>query len=381
MLLACIASRLVLGANSVPQSPFSPDARWIAFPNDDADKTPEPAPQFRIEFPVDPAHGKINKATLAITGLGCYDCQINGHSVSDHVLDPGWTTYTKTVLYNSFDVTPLLQAGDNAIGVTLGNGPYNVLQIKGRYTKFAGSFGVPKLLAQIDIDLADNTHLHIATSALWKTARGPIIFNHQYGGEDYDARRETHGWTAPHFEDKDWQPAAEVAAPGTSDEAAIFMLAPQAPDKICEAFQTQKVTQPKPDVFVYDLGQNMSGWPTITVSGSAGATIKLVPGELLDKNGLVTQRSSGSPVWYSYTLKGEGAETWHALFSYYGFRYVQVTGAVPALNDFTNQPATVRSSNACDSLPRRPVRPCRSPLRRIFFLLRRNPQSHSYSHQ
>jgi alpha-L-rhamnosidase len=340
MLLPGLTSLPAIAANPIPQSPFTPDARWIAFPNDDANKTSEPAPQFRTEFSLDPAHGEITKATLTITGLGCYDCQINGHAISDHVLDPGWTTYTKTVLFNSFDVAPLLHPGDNAIGVTLGNGPYNVLKIKGRYTKFAGSFGVPRLLAQIDIDLADNTHLHITTSALWKTSRGPIIFNHQYGGEDYDARRETLGWTTPNFDDKDWQPAAEVAAPGTSDHAATLMLAPQAPGRICQTFQARKITRPRPGVFVYDLGQNMSGWPAITVSGPAGATIKLIPGELLDMNGLVTQRSSGSPMWYSYTLKGGGLETWHPLFSYYGFRYVQVTGAVPALHDFTNQPAT-----------------------------------------
>ena len=340
MLLPCTGCLFALAANPVPQSPFTSDARWVAFPNDDSNRTSEPAPQFRTEFPIDPAHGEMTKATLTITGLGCYDCQINGHPVSDHVLDPGWTTYTKTVLYNSFDVAPLLHTGENAIGVTLGNGPYNVLQIKGRYTKFAGSFGVPRLLAQIDMDFADNSHLHIATSALWKTARGPIIFNHQYGGEDYDARRETRGWTEPHFDDKDWQPAAEVAGPGTADQAVTLMPAPQAPDRICETFQAQKITQLRPGVFVYDLGQNMSGWPGITVSGPAGSTIKLVPGELLDRNGLVTQRSSGSPMWYSYTLKGEGAESWHPLFSYYGFRYVQVTGAVPDVHDFPNPPAT-----------------------------------------
>jgi alpha-L-rhamnosidase len=340
MLLSGSNVLYVLAADPIPQSPFTSDAQWIAVPNDDADKTSEPAPQFRTEFPIDAAHGKITRATLTITGLGCYDGQINGRPISDHVLDPGWTTYTKTILYNSFDVAALLHPGDNAIGVTLGNGPYNVLKMRGRYTKFVGSFGVPKLRAQIDIDLADNTHLHIGTSVLWKTARGPVVFNHQYGGEDYDARRETQGWTEPDFDDKDWRPAAEVAPPGTADQTATFMLAPQAPDKICEAFQAQKVTQPKPRVFVYDLGQNMSGWPAIIVSGPAGTTIKLVPGELLDKDGFVTQRSSGSPMWYSYTLKGEGTETWHPRFSYYGFRYVQVTGAVPDAHDLTTQPAT-----------------------------------------
>jgi alpha-L-rhamnosidase len=343
-LLAAAYFLLLVGATSRPgrsadpgsPSPFAADARWIAFPNDDADRSPEAAPQFRTEFAIDPVRGKITKATLSITGLGSYDCQINGRPVSDHVLGPGWTTYSKTVLYNSFDIAALLHSGDNAIGVTLGNGPYNVLNVKGRYTKFSGSFGVPKLRAQIDLDFADNTHAHFASSALWKTSRGPIIFNHQYGGEDYDARNETSGWTAAHFDDKDWVPAVEAPAPGTADRAATLLLVPQPPNKICETFKPQKVTEPAPGVFVYDLGQNMSGWPEITVSGPAGSTIKLIPGELLDGKGLVTQRSSGSPMWYSYTLKGRGTETWHPIFSYYGFRYVQVTGASP----IATQPAT-----------------------------------------
>ncbi len=336
--LAGQASLGALAADPISQSPFSPDARWIAFPNDDADKRIEPAPQFRTEFSLDPLHGKITKATLTITGLGSYECQINGHPISDHVLGPGWTTYTKTVLYNSFDIAALLQSGDNAIGVTLGNGPYNVLKIQGRYTKFAGSFGVPKVRPQIDVDFADNSHARISTSTRWKTTRGPVRFDHQYGGEDYDARKETQGWTGTHFDDRGWVPATEIAPPGTGQNSATLMPAPQPPDKICEIFQPQKITQPSPGVLVSELGQNMSGWPAITVSGPVGSTIKLIPGELLDGKGLVSQRSSGSPMWYSYTLKGGAAETWHPMFSYYGFRYVQVIGGVPAANNPTTQP-------------------------------------------
>ncbi|HUO10936.1 MAG TPA: family 78 glycoside hydrolase catalytic domain [Phycisphaerae bacterium] len=316
-----------------PVTPIAWRARWIAFPNDDSDKTPEPAPQFRTEFPLDPAHGKIAHATLAITGLGSYDCQINGQPVSNHALDPGWTNYNKTVLFNSFDVAPLLHPGDNAIAITLGNGPYNVLQIKGRYTKFHNSFGIPKTLAQLDIEFADGSHQQLTTGNGWKTARGPITFNHQYGGEDYDARRETPGWTQPHFDDKSWQPAAEVPAPGTPDHTATLMPAPQPPVIVFETFPAPKTTQPKPGVFVFDLGRNISGWPSIDVHGRAGATVRILPGELLDKNGLVSQRSSGGPVWYTYTLSGHDSpfdvESWQPRFSYYGFRYLQISGATP----------------------------------------------------
>ena len=88
-----------------------------------------------------------------------------------------------------------------------------------------------------------------------------------------------------------------------------------------------KTTHPKPGVLVYDLGQNFAGWPAISVSGPAGAVVKLTPGELLNSDGTVSQRSSGGPQWFAYTLRGVGAETWHPRFSYYGFRYVQVEGA------------------------------------------------------
>ena len=93
-----------------------------------------------------------------------------------------------------------------------------------------------------------------------------------------------------------------------------------------QVFPTVKITEPAPGIHVYDLGQNFSGWPQITVRGKAGAQVRLTPGELLDDKGFVSQRSSGGPTYFTYTLKGGDAETWHPRFSYYGFRYVQVEG-------------------------------------------------------
>jgi hypothetical protein len=102
------------------------------------------------------------------------------------------------------------------------------------------------------------------------------------------------------------------------------------PVRVQETVLTQRVTEPKPGVQVHDLGRNLSGWPRLVVSGPAGSVVKLVPGELLDQRGLVNQRSSGGPVSFAYTLKGNGRETWSPRFSYYGFRYLQVEGACPA---------------------------------------------------
>lgn len=219
-------------------------------------------------------------------------------------------------------MTGQIARGANALGVMLGNGMYNVTG--GRYVKFTGSYGPPKLILQLHLKFADGTTTQVVSDKSWRTAPGPLTFSCIYGGEDCDARLEQAGWDKPGFNDSTWQPAAVVEGPGGR---LVSQSAP--PIKVMQQFKTVKITAPRPGVFVYDLGQNFSGWPQLTVRGPAGATVKLTPGELLEPNGLASQRSSGGPTSFSYTLKGEGVETWHPRFSYYGFRYVQVEGAVP----------------------------------------------------
>ncbi len=318
-------------------SPWSPPAEWTMglLPNDWAAKwirareggeTSGPLPIFRREI----AFKKPVKRALAhICGLGFYELSINGVKVGDQVLDPGWTDYRKRCLYSTFDVTDLLGASGEgltkpaALAVMLGNGMYNVRG--GRYVKFTGSFGPPQFILQMNVQFEDGTSTNVCSDASWKTAPGPITFSCIFGGEDYDARRELPGWDRPGFDDSSWQSAVKTAGPGGQLSA---QSAP--PVKVMTSFSPVKVTEPKPGVFVYDLGQNFSGWPTLQIRGSAGATVKLIPGELLDSNGLVSQRSSGSPVWFSYILKGLGEpEAWRPRFTYYGFRYVQVEGASP----------------------------------------------------
>lgn len=220
-------------------------------------------------------------------------------------------------------MTDLLRSGKKAIGVMLGNGMYNVEGIRGRYTKFVGSFGKPKLILQLHLRFTDGSERVIISNKSWKKASGPIVFSSIYGGEDYDARREQPGWDKAGFNDRAWVNALEVARPGgnlTSDQGPSIKLA--------QTFDPVRVTRPRPQIAVYDLGQNFAGWPKIAVSGAAGSSVKLVTGELLGADGLVTQRSAGaspkSQNSFTYTLRGHGIERWHPRFSYYGFRYVQV---------------------------------------------------------
>ncbi|MHB8900163.1 MAG: family 78 glycoside hydrolase catalytic domain, partial [Thermoguttaceae bacterium] len=303
-------------------------ARWIDAGG--AEQTaPAALPLFRREFQVAQA---VERATVFACGLGFHEIRVNGSKVGNHELEPGWTNYRKTCLYSAYDVTGLLKPGGNAVGVMLGNGMYNVTG--GRYTKFLGSFGLPKLILELRVEYADGTTERIVSDRSWKTAAGPIRFSCIFGGEDYDAPSELPGWDSPGLDDSQWTPAREVEGPGGR---LTTRSAP--PIGVMEEFEPVKVTEPRPGVFVYDFGQNFSGWPELVVSGPAGATVKLVPGELLDESGLVTQRSSGGPMWFSYTLKGHGEETWHPRFSYYGFRYVQVEGAVPAGGEAAASPA------------------------------------------
>ena len=293
-------------------------ARWIAAENTDAAAGLKPMPLFRKQFEV---AGQVARAVLYVSGLGQYEFRINGAKVGDQELTPGWSDYRQTVFYDSYDVTSMLRGGANALGIMLGNGMYRVLETPDRYTKFTGAFGPPKCVAQLHIELAGGKSIDMITDESWKTHAGPVTFSSTYGGEDYDARQEMDGWDRAGFDDSPWSAVVVTDGPGGEMRPE---LAP--PIRVMHTYTPVHRSEPRPGVVVYDLGQNFAGWPAITVSGPAGATVKLIPGELLNADGTVSQKSSGEPQWFSYTLKGGGSEQWHPRFSYYGFRYVQVEG-------------------------------------------------------
>jgi alpha-L-rhamnosidase len=301
-------------SSSLPAPDWHP--QWISA---SADTGSQAMPIFRKSFYL---QSPIKRVIIYISGLGQYELRLNGRKVGNDELTPGWSDYRKTIYYNTYDVTSLLHTGPNAIGVLLGNGMYRVLKTEGRYTKFVGSYGPPKCAALLHIDLEGGQSLDVSADGAWKTAAGPITFSSTYGGEDFDARKEPQGWDRPGFDDSHWQPAQQVDGPGGK---LYPELAP--PIRVLHTYQSVRITHPKPGSTVYDFGQNFAGWPQITVTGPAGSSLKLTPGELLNPDGTVSQRSSGGPQWFSYTLGGTGTETWHPRFSYYGFRFVQVEDA------------------------------------------------------
>jgi hypothetical protein len=282
-----------------------------------------PLPVLRKEFAIS---DKPKRAIIYVCGLGQFELHVNGQKVSEDFLQPGWTDYQKTCLYCAYDIAPLLKLGRNAIGVMLGNGMYNVTP--GRYVKFLGSFGSPQLIAQLLIEYPDGTMQRINTDETWKFASGPITFSNIYGGEDFDARLDQHGWDQPDFYDAAWTNAVVMSGPGGDLRGSTRSALPIRVDHV---FEPVKVWSLKNGDYVYDLGQNCSLVPAITVRGPAGSVIKLTPGELLDKEGAVSQKSSArTGAWDSYTLSGLGEEHWSPRFTYFGSRYIQVHGAVPS---------------------------------------------------
>jgi alpha-L-rhamnosidase len=276
-------------------------------------------PLLRKEFAVKKS---VRQATLFIAGLGQFEASLNGKKIGDHFLDPGWTQYDKRSLYVSFDITRQLQSGNNALGVMLGNGFYHIPQE--RYRKLSGTFGFPKMICRLLLEYTDGSTENLVSDTSWKTTPGPVIFSSIYGGEDYDANKEQTGWNSPLFNDQSWKNAIVVDGP------ANLRSQKAEPLKVMDTLRPKQVSEPKPGVWVYDLGQNASGIPAIAVTGPGNATVRITPGELIDDNGLVTQQASGGPYYVYYTLCGGGLYGGLPLFSYYGFRYLQVEGAVPA---------------------------------------------------
>lgn len=283
------------------------------------------------------AKKEIKEAVVSICGLGHYELTVNGKKVGDGEFAPYWSDYDKTIYYNTFDITSFLKKGENVFGVLLGNGFFNTQG--GRYSKLKVSFGAPTLLFRTIIRYTDNTSEEISSDKSWKYSFSPITFNDIYGGEDYDARLEQKGWDKPGFNDSTWKPVVIQENPKgklTPQKGYPIKIMEQLPFKSvknlskaeCDSSSIRSKRRVDYSAMVFDMAQNLSGYPQITVSGKRGDTITLFVGETVFPEGVVDQRQTGRPHYYSYVLKGNGDETWHPRFSYYGFRYIQVEGAV-----------------------------------------------------
>jgi alpha-L-rhamnosidase len=297
-------------------SPADWTATWVQPKQDTLRKIP--AIMLRKQFAVSK---KIVSARVYATAHGLYELCINGKRVGDQLLTPGWTEYKKRLQYQAYDITTMLQQGDNVIGAMLGDGWFRGT------TGFASQWAVwgkkLTLLCQLRITYADGTVQYVNSDGTWKsTQNGPITLDGIYDGENYDARKEIPGWDSKGFNDAAWVPVDTV----TYDKKMLVGVESVPVHKIQEIkpiaiFKSPKGTQ------IIDFGQNLTGWVRLKVSGQAGQTITIRHAEVLDKFGeFYTANLRSATATINYTLKGNGAETFEPHFTFMGFRYIAVEG-------------------------------------------------------
>jgi alpha-L-rhamnosidase len=264
------------------------------------------------------------RALLHITALGLYEAEINGRAVGDHALAPGWTAYHQRVAFQSHDVTDLLTAGANAIGVWLSDGWYcGYIATHPRQT-----YGDrPELLCQLELEWEEGSSQIIASGPDWRHLPGPILTADLLQGEDYDERLEHGDWSSPGYDDSAWRP---VLAGGPHPIAIVRSPAP--PVRRIESLPAVAVTlRGRPGQAarerVYDFGQNLSGRVRIRFEAPAGTHLTLRHAEMLNPDGsLYTANLRSARATDHYTCARDGWHEWEPKFTFHGFRYAGVDG-------------------------------------------------------
>ena len=282
---------------------------------------------------------KVSRATLYLCGLGCSELEINGRKIGVDVIDPGFTDYSKRVLYRTWDVTANLRRGHNALGVLLGGGWFNLATGDLFGFEKAPWSASPRMLCQLHVEFADGSSRVIVSDPSWRWSTGPITFNCIRGGETIDAREDKPGWSLPDYDASRWPNAIIVPPP-----AGRLVSQQHPPIRATASIRPVKLTEPKPGTFVFDLGVNISGWARLSARGPRGTKITLQSNELLNEDGTVnmghlTSHTHGRFQTEEYILDGNGLKTFEPRFTYHGFRYVQVTGLAekPTLDSLTGR--------------------------------------------
>jgi alpha-L-rhamnosidase len=267
---------------------WDPKAHWIRYAKA-VSKEENPLPMFRKQFVV---NKKIKNAWFYIAGLGQFNSYLNGNKIGDHVMDPAWTDYDKTVNYVTFDLTSKLHQGKNAIGVMLGNGLFA--------NKGMRDFGPLVMIAQLHINFEDGSSTNIVSDQTWKARQSPFTLATFDGSENYDARLAVDGWDTPKIDDSKWDDAVITKAP-----LGNLVAQNSPPVTIRKTFDPVKISSPAPGVLLYDFGQNMSGQFKVHLQGSPGAVVKMMLGEDTTAKGRIVN------------------EEWQMSFSSIGFRYIE----------------------------------------------------------
>ncbi|MFG1912131.1 family 78 glycoside hydrolase catalytic domain [Kribbella sp. NPDC048928] len=326
-------------------SPWSARAYWETGLFDDSDWAgarwiggfEDGSPQLRREFAV---RGEVVRARVYLCGLGYHVLMIDGARVTENVLDPGVTSYDKSALYTTHDVTAAVQAqGPHVLGVTLGRGFYGLSPEDTKYWGSAPWLGSPRLRLKLQVEYRDGSRDVVVSDTDWLVSGGPTTRDSVYLGETYDARLVQTGWDRPGFDASEWRRAAEVAAPTSQ-------LRPQLmePIRVADTLRAIEITSPSAGSYVFKYPVVTAGWIRLRVAGPAGTEVTLRYGETLHPDGTVDNRgdaglTNGAIQTDRYVLSGNATEIWEPSFSYKGFQYVQVDGypGVPTVDDVLAQ--------------------------------------------
>ncbi|MBP5311299.1 MAG: family 78 glycoside hydrolase catalytic domain [Clostridia bacterium] len=298
-------------------------APWYS--NCTAEKSDSGAPMLRGEFNV---NGKVKSAFLFASAAGLYDAYVNGKKADDSALNPGRSEYQLRVMYQSFDVTELLNEGKNVLGAVLGRGWYI-----GAYSPYGGVD--PAFISKLVIDYEDGRREYFATDGTWKICtEGPVLADDIFNGETYDARKEIKGWAEAECAYNGWEPVETTA----SEAIGIGELVPQLSGKVTvkKVITAQSYSKVDSKTYIYDFGQNLAGVPSIKVKGRAGTEVVLRHAEMLNdgnsgsdgpKGTLYTANLRSAKATDKYILKGDpSGETYVPSFTFHGFRYLEISG-------------------------------------------------------
>ncbi|MHB3162408.1 alpha-L-rhamnosidase [Klebsiella pneumoniae] len=263
-------------------------------------------------------YDQIASAFIHCTALGVYKLFLNNAVVGEDVLTPGWTSYKKHLVYQTYDIKSYIQSGQNAIGAMLGAGWFK--GDIGFHRKQARYGDRTAFICELVINYKDGSRVNICTDQSWSGDDSAVISSEIYDGEIYDARKEQHGWSLPGFDQTKWRTVQTI-------EWDKSVLKPQGTCTIKKKekiFPVKVLTTPRGET-VIDFGQNLSGWVVFNVTGQSGDKVILKHFEVLDADGNVyldNLRTAKQTI--EYTLRGDQEETYSPYFTWQGFQYVQI---------------------------------------------------------
>lgn len=292
-------------------------ASWITY-----DYKPEdPLPLFRKNFDIKDSK-EVDFVRFYIAAPSFYEAYINGERIGENVLDPAQTNFNDYMFYTAYNIPVEQLKKENILGIMLGNGWYNQNVVWGK----SMIYGQPIVMGQLQIVYKNGNVKTIGTDASWKWAEGPITYTNIYTGEHYDARKEINDWSSIIDSKTTWENAI-IAQKHPSKIVEQFAE----PIQVMDSIQPIKLTSSKNGNYIYDFGQNFTGWTKLQIKGERGQEITIRFSEEMAKNGELDFRSTGIKATKNiqtekYICKGEGIEIWQPRFTYHGFRYAEVSG-------------------------------------------------------